>query len=350
MQTRPVQLDVYRTAIPMRTFEHAAATRDLSEAVMVRVLFADGGEGWGETLPRPYVTGETFDSVLADIQTQLWPHMVGRDIGNELMLPTSRDTSTCHNAAECALDLACLRRCFNDESWTQLSIPGLPASWQTRLSRIAARVSGVLGSSYPAKTDRKLRLMRWVRLRDFKLKLGMGEDVDAENLRLVHRRIGKALAAGKCTLRVDVNGGWDSVTTPERIEALRQYNVCAVEQPVYCKAGELVELASRCKLPLIADESLLTMEDATVLRQAGDRIWWNVRISKNGGFAPALKLAHYAADSGVPVVLGCMVGETSVLSAAQRRLLQFMPVSPRFVEGNYGRFLLADDICTRSLR
>jgi hypothetical protein len=44
-----------------------------------------------------------------------------------------------------------------------------------------------------------------------------------------------------------------------------------------------------------------------------------------------------------------MVGESSVLSAAQRRLLQAGP-EPAFVEGNFGRFLLAADIARPSLR
>jgi L-alanine-DL-glutamate epimerase-like enolase superfamily enzyme len=79
------------------------------------------------------------------------------------------------------------------------------------------------------------------------------------------------------------------------------------------------------------------------------RILWNVRISKNGGFWRALHLLQLAAKQGVTVSLGCMVGETCVLSAAQRRLLQVGP-PPRFVEGNYGRFLLADDLCEKSPR
>ncbi len=52
MSVKPIRLDLYRTAIPMRGFQHAAASRDVSEAVLVRVEFADGSMGWGETLPR----------------------------------------------------------------------------------------------------------------------------------------------------------------------------------------------------------------------------------------------------------------------------------------------------------
>ena len=190
--------------------------------------------------------------------------------------------------------------------------------------------------------------MRLYGLRDFKLKLGFGADIDAENLRLVHGRLGRGIAAGKVSLRVDVNGGWDAATVPDRVADLQQYGVCVVEQPTFCPAGQLAELAQRCALPLMADESLLTPDDAEILSRQ-PRVWWNIRISKNGGLGPALALAVKAADKGIPFTLGCMVGESSILSAAQRRLLQAC-ASPRFVEGNYGRFLLSGDLTTRSLR
>jgi L-alanine-DL-glutamate epimerase-like enolase superfamily enzyme len=70
---QPAQLEVYRTAIPMRGFEHAAAGRDLAEAVVVRLELPGGPAGWGETLPREYVTGETLQTVPGDIEGILWP-------------------------------------------------------------------------------------------------------------------------------------------------------------------------------------------------------------------------------------------------------------------------------------
>jgi L-alanine-DL-glutamate epimerase-like enolase superfamily enzyme len=191
--------------------------------------------------------------------------------------------------------------------------------------------------------------MRWFGLRDFKLKLGFDEATDAENLRLVHKRLGRAIAAGRCTLRVDVNGGWDADTTPDRVAALKPFGVLVVEQPVYCPPGRLVELARRCELPLMADESLLTEGDARELLAEPRRVWWNVRISKNGGLTRAIAMSRLAAERGVPLTVGCMVGESSILSAAQRRLLQ-AACGVRFVEGNYGRFLLAGDLTERSLR
>jgi muconate cycloisomerase len=350
MAARLTRLDLYRTAIPMRSFEHAAASRDVAEGVVVRAEFSDGGGGWGETVPRPYVTGETIETVLADAESIIWPAVAAAQFADApealAAVPTATIDGRCLNAAACAVELACADWLLRREGVAALSklAGGRPVS-----KRIAARVSGVLGSADPAETARRLRLMRWYGLRDFKLKLGLGEEADAENLRVVRERLAGPLAAGRCTLRVDVNGGWDAASTPQRVAALRPLGVCVVEQPVYCPAGELAELARRCELPLMADESLLTEEDARRLLGEPRRVWWNLRISKNGGLTRTIALASLAAERDAPVVLGCMVGETSLLSAAQRRLLQVLG-RVRFVEGNYGRLLLGGDLAARSLR
>ena len=349
MAGRLRQLDLYLTAIPMRSFEHAAARRDVAQAVIVRAEFDDGTEGWGESLPRQYVTGETLDGVVDDIEQLLFPACRNLDFARPdclSALPASAPGGRCINSALCAVSLAV-------EVAPPSPLGGVLADacnrdTPKRTWGCHPRVSGVLGSADPARTARRLRLMRLYGLRDFKLKLGFGADIDAENLRLVHDRLGRGIAAGKLSLRVDVNGGWDAASTPGRVADLARYGVCVVEQPVFCPAGQLAELARRCALPLMADESLLTPGDAEILSPE-PRVWWNIRISKNGGLVSALALAAKAAEKGIPFTVGCMVGESSILSAAQRRLLQACP-PPRFVEGNYGRFLMSDDLTTRSLR
>jgi len=317
----------------MRSFQHAAASRDVAEAVVVRLELGDGRVGWGETLPRAYVTGETLESVVDDLSGAIWPQYCNAPDAAPAPAGRAPDGKVM-NAGRCALELA----------WLDAS-----GRFAESAGPIGARVSGVLGSADPGRTRRRLRLMRWYGLRDFKLKLGLDPRADAENLRLVVGQIGKALAAGRCTLRVDVNGGWDSDSTPQRVADLKRHGVCVVEQPVYCRPEELVELAGRCELPLMADESLLTAGDARTLLRRADRIWWNLRISKNGGLMPTADLARLACENGVTWTAGCMVGESSILSAAQRRWLQMTPHA-RFVEGNYGRWLLDGDLTDRSLR
>ncbi|MCD6304034.1 MAG: hypothetical protein J7M21_03630 [Planctomycetes bacterium] len=348
MSIRCTRLDIYRTAIPMRSFEHAAASRSVAEAIIVRAEFSDGLAGWGETLPRRYVTGETLESVPADIEQVIWPVLAGRSWSDPSALCGAIPVSAggrCINAAACAVELACVDWLIRSGRAGEIGLAPGP-----RRAAPAVRISGVLGSADPARTARRLGLMRWFGLRDFKLKLGFGEEIDAENLRVVVRRIGRAVAAGRCTLRVDVNGGWDLDTAPQRIAELKALGVCAVEQPVSCPAGRLVDLARHCELPLMADESLITDADAGELLAEPRKVWWNVRISKNGGLLRAMSLIARAAEAGAVVLNGCMVGESGVLSGAQRRLLAWAGPRVRWAEGNYGRFLLSDDLTRPSPR
>lgn len=340
MSVHPTRLEIYRTSVPTRGFSHAAAERDVAEAILVRMVMSDGSVGWGETLPRPYVTGETLDTVVADISELIWPAVRGRsfDRGGFPDIPVRDADGRCINAAACAVDLAAYR------SRTQVG-----ANRSALAGKIGTRVSGVLGSRDPDRTLRRLRWMRLGGLRDFKLKLGFDDQTDAANLDVVCNRLARAIAAGKATLRVDVNGAWAAEETPHRVAELKDRGVCVVEQPVFTPAERLVELARHCELPLMADESLLSESDAGLLLAEPKRIWWNIRLSKNGGLARCRKLAELADEHGVQFTVGCMVGESGILSAAQRRLLQMIP-PPRFVEGNYGRLLLKDDLTRPSPR
>ena len=328
-------MDVYRVDVPMRRFRHAAADRDQAQSIVVCVKLSDGRCGWGQTLPRPYVTGESIDSVQADLREVIWPAMAGCGPVAALSRWPGRAGERRIPAARCAAELAII-----DLIGMEAAMGPAPADGGS-LRR--CRVSGVIGSSEPDRTARMVRLMRWAGLRDFKLKMGLDEALDQANLRATVDQLGRGLRRGRYTLRVDANGDWAEKPL-DRIRALDGTGVCVVEQPKFCSATELVELARVSPLPLMADESLLDLDDARVLASE-TRVWWNIRISKNGGLGPALELARLAHQRGVGVSIGCMVGESGLLSAAQRRLLEYCP-QPRFVEGNYGRLLLREDLTT----
>ncbi len=349
---RVESMQVWRNALPMRSFEHAAASRHLAEAIFVKLTLSDGRVGWGETLPREYVTGETMESVASSLQNVFWEAVTSVSAADVLAdanaLPLRGPDGKRVNAARCAVEMALLDALARpDGSVWELLAEGPVA----RAPRIRSRVTGVLGSADPGKTARRLRLMWWYGLRNFKLKLGLGDDADAANLHVVHRRLGVPIAAGRATLRVDANGAWKPDEAVDQSEKLAHYGVNVIEQPIYGSAGDLLDLAGRSSLPLIADESLLDEADADALAEVGQRVWWNVRISKNGGPVLAARLMRKAAEAGTQAGLGCMVGESSLLSACQRQVLMATGGEAFFVEGNYGRFLLGGDVVTgRSLR
>jgi L-alanine-DL-glutamate epimerase-like enolase superfamily enzyme len=63
---RVVELLAYHVRIPLRKpIRHASHTRSASDNLIVACRLEDGSRGWGEGVPREYVTGETVDTALA---------------------------------------------------------------------------------------------------------------------------------------------------------------------------------------------------------------------------------------------------------------------------------------------
>jgi len=79
----------------------------------------------------------------------------------------------------------------------------------------------------------------------------------------------------------------------------------------------------------------------------------NVRISKCGGLVAAYARCREVLDAGLLLQVGCQVGESSLLSAAQVTLLSALaPLTPgvRYAEGCFGRHLLREDPVSPSLQ
>jgi muconate cycloisomerase len=92
----------------------------------------------------------------------------------------------------------------------------------------------------------------------------------------------------------------------------------------------------------MADESFSDRASLELLlnRRACSGI--NVRISKCGGLVAAARRCEEALRAGLTVQIGCQVGESSLLSAAQLVLISAVPQAI-YLEGCYGKHLLRDD-------
>src|SRR5580698_10185683 len=76
---RIASLELYRVAVPLkRVVKHASFERSVSENLVVRVTLSDGVAGYGEGVPRSYVTGETLETTFAALEAQNWASMIGR--------------------------------------------------------------------------------------------------------------------------------------------------------------------------------------------------------------------------------------------------------------------------------
>ena len=113
------ELTAYAVRIPLKKrIKHASHTRTETDNVLVRARLNDGSVGWGEGVPREYVTGESADSALdllkkTDLKSQLGEcrDYIGALRIIEAFKPAAvsgDDRGEQGNAARCAVEIALL--------------------------------------------------------------------------------------------------------------------------------------------------------------------------------------------------------------------------------------------------
>jgi muconate cycloisomerase len=190
--------------------------------------------------------------------------------------------------------------------------------------------------------------MYWRGLRTFNLKVGF--DGDSARLKHVAAYLRRALASGRASLRVDADGSWSKDDAIEWLSDAATVPLAAVEQPLARgQEDDLLVLRDLFAIPIIHDESLVTIEDGRRLIDLGLTDGFNIRIGKCGGLIPSLRLAALARRADVRIQVGCTFGETSILSAAALCLLQVCP-GVAWADGRFGAPRPRRDFVVKGLR
>ncbi|MFM7058264.1 MAG: mandelate racemase/muconate lactonizing enzyme family protein [Planctomycetota bacterium] len=338
-----------------RPVRHASHERTSNDTLIVRCVLDDGSVGWGEGLPRTYVTGESIDSawrqleqtrfeslrearfdspaaaaaavealVLADVPAD--PHVIARECFG--------------NAVRCALELAILDAACRSAGVSLGSLIGqLPQSAAFADCRDQVFYSGAITSESPRKQWLSAMKMRLFGFRQIKVKVGTKGITDAACLRRIRLVVGQAV-----DLRLDANEAWHCEELESRMAPLLPFRPSCLEQPVpHRDVAGLAAVRQRLSVPIMLDESLCCRADA---ERAIAGAWcdaFNIRLSKCGGLVRSLELVQLARQHGVFCQLGCQVGETGILSAAGRHFACHVP-NLRYVEGSFDRFLVRDTL------
>ena len=117
-------------------------------------------------------------------------------------------------------------------------------------------------------------------------------------------------------LRIDANQGWDFETARDCPEIMGNYNIEFCEQPMRQWNDHLLpELKSHSPIKIMADESVFNHHDAERLINAGACDYVNIKFSKSGGIAEALRINQVCEVNGIPCMMGGMLESRLALTA-----------------------------------
>jgi len=345
-------LRLFAVDLPFKvTFRHAAAARTSSESLFLRARLDNGAEGWGESLPRAYVSGESREQTFSLLRETILPALVGHSFRSlpeavsflekcdgkappEWVRPEVPQTS-----AWCGVDLALL-----DAFGKASGQPAGPALADGQVPAAAGleryRYSGVVSAGHGWPYAKSLLKIRAFGFRQVKLKLEREGAVRAA-------RTARRLLGRRVDLRVDANMAWDVEQALEVIGQLQAVGIGSFEQPI--ASGDLAGLArlvAESGAGIMVDEGLTDRDSLQrfIAHRACTGV--NVRISKCGGLVAAHARCREAIAAGLLLQVGCQVGESSLLSAAHLRLLSALaPLRPgvQYAEGCFGKHLLRED-------
>lgn len=327
-------------AIPVRiprryTFTSSLGTHACSENAVVQIQTNEGIVGVGEAST---IWGRKGRGAADDIERVIGPALIGKDpfCLREVALAMSRLVDRSY-PARAAIDMALFDILGKALSTPVYQLLGGKVRDYVTLSHSLS----MGGGSQVAQQAQALAAEGYQTL---KVKIGLDPEADQETVAAVRRAVGPNLK-----LRVDANMGWSS---PEQavheIKQLAPFDLELVEQPLhYGDLDGMRWVRDRVDVPIMADESVWTPEDAlrSIRAEAVDVI--NVYVAEAGGLLPALDIFAIAQAAGVPCLIGSMP-EFGIGTAAQAHLALAVHHLPYACDVN-GFVYHSDDIIQGSL-
>ena len=249
--------------------------------------------GYGEGYPDAYY-GETvytmaavLPALFASIEAgTLDADVAGAEAALAAVAEAFNETIAHHGAAKCALDIA-----LHDLLGKRL---GIPVHRLLGLSADIPPTDFTIGIDEPevvaARAERASHFPA--------LKIKVGGPRDLETLEAVRR-----VFTGP--IRIDANTAWEPEGGAKLIPDLVRLGVELIEQPFpRHRLDQMGWLQERSELPIVADESAVTIDDLEGL--VGVVRGVNVKLAKCGGVGPAKRMLERARDLGFKRFEGCM--------------------------------------------
>ena len=264
----------------------------------VKLVDADGVEGWGEAAPSG-LYGETVDSDVAVLE-RLRPIVEAADAWSLEALEHAMRTNIAHNGAlKSAISAAA-----HDIVGKRLGVP-LWKLWG--LDPATAPRSSFTIAIAPDIATTRARVHEAAAYPILKVKLGT--DRDREIITAVREE------APAKTIRVDANAAWTAKHALRMVPVLQELGIEFLEQPLPGNDLEGMRFVrERSSLPIIADESCVTSADVVRLHGVVDGI--NIKTAKCGGLREAMKMVAIARAQHMSVMLGCMIETSLGITAA----------------------------------
>ena len=299
---------IAKISVPLRVpFKTALRTVNSVEDIIVEIHTDTGHVGYGEAPPTGAITGDTTGAILGALRDHIIPKLIGQEIDAFEPLMKQLDGAVVHNtSAKAAVDIALY------DLYGQLL--GAPVYKLLGASRKSITTDITISVNDPEEMARDTLTAIARGYDTLKIKVGIDPTLDVARLAAVRKAAGPDIR-----LRIDANQAWSPKQAVKLLNQMQEQglDIELVEQPVKGRDFEgLRYVTERSYVPVMADESVFSAEDAMTIMQMGAADLINIKLMKCGGIHNALKIASAAEVYGMECMIGCMLEAKVSVNAA----------------------------------
>jgi len=270
-------------------------TIEVADNILIRLETDSGVVGWGCSTP-DIVTSETKETVLANFKVAK-RLVLGCDPTRINLVNFILDTEFRGNPS--------LKAGINIALYDILGkISEMPLYRFLGGYRQKILTSVTIGLNLTDLMVKKAREIVSKGFKSIKIKCGLNVNEDIENILAIREAVGIGIK-----LRLDANEGYSVEDALRLVHNLEENNIPIeiLEQPT--KAAHLYSLkdiANQCSVPIMADETALTLRDNVKLVKLEIADMINIKLMKIGGITNAIKANTLAELADIPTMVGCM--------------------------------------------
>ncbi len=304
--------------VPIKKFADAYTGFSVSNAVLVKIYTNEGHIGFGEACAwEPEFYGETIESVSTTIEKYIAPKIIGEDPRNINKILSIMDAHVARiTCAKEGIDLA-----LHDLVGKLLNVPVYTLLGGKFRDKIP--VASEIGIDTPeVMAENALKILA-LGIGVIKIKGSADHALDVQRIRAVRKAVGEDIS-----LRLDPNAAWDVNNTIRTMKLVENCDLQLLEQPV--PAWDLKGMAhikNHIGIPLMADESIWTPQDAVRISEYGAATILNIKIAKSCGLHLGKKIEAVAESLGLPCIVGTEI-EPGFSLIAKLHLAASMKIHP----------------------